>query len=115
MEVSTMLEENLRKAYKEVAKTIGNGFSEDVGMMTKFAYASSPADFRNAIEDASFRLAKTSALNKDKNYWLSEDSMEMLFGSLESAKFEDIKSYFVSFMSVYALSENYKNRKKQGG
>lgn len=115
MEVSTMLEENVRKAYKEVAKTIGNGFSEDVGMMTKFAYASSPADFRNAIEDASFRLAKTSALNKDKNYWLSEDSMEMLFCSLESAKFDDIKSYFVSFMSVYALSENYKNRKKQGG
>ena len=113
MEVSTMLEESVRKACKEVAETIGKGFSEDIGMMTKFAYASSPADFRSAIEDASFRLAKTSALNKDKNYWLGEDSMEMLFGSLESAKFDDIKSYFVSFMSVYALSENYKNRKKQ--
>ena len=115
MEVSTMLEEKVRKACKEVAETIGKGFSEDVGMMTKFAYASSPADFRSAIEDASFRLAKTSALNKDKNYWLGEDSMEMLFGSLESAKFDDIKSYFVAFMSVYALSENYKNRKTQGG
>lgn len=113
MEVSTMLEESVRKACKDVAETIGKGFSEDIGMMTKFAYASSPADFRSAIEDASFRLAKTSALNKDKNYWLGEDSMEMLFGSLESAKFDDIKSYFVSFMSVYALSENYKNRKKQ--
>lgn len=115
MEVSTMLEENVRKAYKEVAKTIGKGFSEDVGMMTKFAYASGPEDFRSAIEDASFRLAKTSALNKDKNYWLGEESMEMLFESLESAKFDDIKSYFVSFMSVYALSENYKSRKTQGG
>lgn len=113
MEVSTMLEESVRKACKDVAETIGKGFSEDIGMMTKFAYASSPADFRSAIEDASFRLAKTSALNNDKNYWLGEDSMEMLFGSLESAKFDDIKSYFVSFMSVYALSENYKNRKKQ--
>jgi len=115
MEVSTMLEENVRKAYKEMAKTIGKGFSEDVGMMTKFAYASSPEDFRSAIEDASFRLAKTSALNKDKNYWLGDESMEMLFESLESAKFDDIKSYFVSFMSVYALSENYKSRKTQGG
>ncbi|ATZ60995.2 MAG: hypothetical protein BME93_02385 [Methanosarcinales archaeon Met12] len=115
MEVSTMLEENVRKACKEVAETIGKGFSEDVGMMTKFAYASSPEDFRSAMADASFRLAKISALNKDKNYWLDKESMEIFLGSLERAKFDDIKNYFVSFMSVYTLSENYKNRKTQGG
>ena len=115
MEVSTMLEEHVRKACKDVAKSIGRGFGKDVGMMTKFAYAATPEDFRNAIADASFRLAKISALDSEKNYWIDEKSLEIVLNSLDSTKYEDIKNYFVSFMSVSALSKNYIDKKNEGG
>ena len=39
---STMLEDDLKEACKSVAETIGKGFREDVGMLTKFAYSSGP-------------------------------------------------------------------------
>ena len=112
MEVSTMLEEGVKKACEEIGEKIGRGFSSDVGMMTKFAYAASTDDFRSAVADALFRLAKKTALNEGESYYFGEESLKTLLKSLESADFEDIRNYFVSFMSIYALSENYKKQKK---
>ena len=63
---ATMLNDNLRDACKNVGKTIGKGFREDVGMLTKFAYSSGPDEFKKALEDASFRLANLVHLIKIK-------------------------------------------------
>ena len=108
---STMLNDNLRDACKSVGKTIGKGFREDVGMLTKFAYSSGPDDFKKALEDASFRLAKSSALDKNKSFYLDANNLEILMNSINQDNFNDAKTYFVSFMSAYVLSENYKQRK----
>lgn len=110
---STMLEEDLRESCKSVAETIGRGFREDVGMLTKFAYASGPEEFKKALEDASFRLAKTSALDKTKIYYLNANYLEKIMNSLNQSNFNDAKTYFVSFMSAYVLSENYRQRKQK--
>ena len=113
LEVEPMIDENLRDACIDVAKSIGRSFSENVGMMTKFAYASDPGVFKQAIEDATFRLAKQSALEKRKSNYVSEESLKIVFDSLDPEKFSDIKNYFVSFMSVAALSKNYSKSKKE--
>lgn len=111
MEVSTMLDKEIREASREIAKSIGKGFSEDVGMMTKFAYSTRAEDFRDALKEGSFRLAKMSALDKNKSFWLDENSMQILQDAIDSENFNKIKNYFVSFMSIYALTENYRKRK----
>ncbi|AUB59562.1 hypothetical protein DSECCO2_427850 [anaerobic digester metagenome] len=108
---STMLDDNLKDACKSIGKTIGRGFSEDVGMLTKFAYSSGPEEFKKALEDASFRLAKISALDNKKSFYLDANHLETLMNSIDQNNFSDMKTYFVSFMSAYVLSENY--RKKQ--
>lgn len=113
MEVGTMLSNELSNACKDLAKSIGKGFSEDVGMMTKFAYASGQREFKMALEDAIFRLAKKSALEKSESIYISEDSLKIIFDSLNSEQFPDIKNNFVSFMSVAAISKNY--QKNKGG
>lgn len=113
LEVSTMLDEPLKNACRELAKSIGRGFSKDVGMLTKFAYASGPEDFKQALEEASFRLAKKSAL-EDESYYIGEESLSTIFGSLEPNDFQDIKNYFVSFMSISVLAANYKKKQKEG-
>jgi hypothetical protein len=79
--------------------------------MTKFAYASSTREFKMALEDAIFRLAKKSALDKNESNYVSEDSLKIIFDSLNSEQFSDIKNNFVSFMSVSAISKNYQNNK----
>lgn len=113
LEAETMIDENLRNACIDVAKSIGHSFSENVGMMTKFAYASDPREFKLAVEDATFRLAKQSALEKGKSNYVSEESLKLVFDSLTPEQFSDIKNYFVSFMSVAALSKNYAKGKKE--
>lgn len=111
MEVKTLLSNELSNACRDLAKSIGRGFSGDVGMMTKFAYASSIREFKMALEDAIFRLAKKSALDKNESNYVSEDSLKIIFDSLNSEQFSDIKNNFVSFMSVAAISKNYQNNK----
>lgn len=108
LEVNMMLKSDEKEACEDVAKTIGKGFSKDVGMMTKFAFAANEEDFRNAIADATFRLAKKTALNEGETYYLKEASMKLLLSSLGKLPFDEIKNYFVSFMSVNALAENYR-------
>jgi hypothetical protein len=110
---STMLDDNLRDACKTVGKTIGKGFREDVGMLTKFAYSSGPNEFKKALEDASFRLAKSTALDKNKSFYLDANNLELLMNSINQDNFSDAKTYFVSFMSAYVLSENYRQRKQK--
>lgn len=115
---STMLDDNLKDACKSLGKTIGKGFSEDVGMLTKFAYSSGPDEFKKAVEDASFRLAKISALDTNKSFYLDANYLETLMNSMNQDNFSDLKTYFVSFMSSYVLSENYRkkqNQKKEQG
>lgn len=113
LEVETMIDENLSKACIDIAKSIGRGFSKDVGMMTKFAYASDPKIFKQALEDAAFRLAKQSALEGGESNYLSDENLKIMFDSLTPEQFSDIKNYFVSFMSVAALSKNYAKSKKE--
>lgn len=110
---STMLEDNLKDACKSVGKTIGRGFSEDVGMLTKFAYSSGPDEFKKALGDASFRLAKISALGGNKSFYLDAGYLETLMNSIDQSNFSDMKTYFVSFMSAYVLSENYRKKQKK--
>lgn len=110
---STMLEDNLKDACKSVGKTIGRGFSADVGILTKFAYSSGPNEFKKALEDASFRLAKISALDNNKNFYLDANHLETLMNSIDQSNFSDMKTYFVSFMSAYVLSENYSKKQKK--
>lgn len=110
---STMLEDELKEACKSVAETIGKGFREDVGMLTKFAYSSGPNEFKKALEDASFRLAKITALDKSKSFYLNANFLEKIMNSVDQSNFSDAKTYFVSFMSAYVLSENYRQRKQK--
>lgn len=110
---STMLEDDIKDACKSVGKTIGKGFSEDVGMLTKFAYSSGPDEFKKALEDASFRLAKISALDTNKSFYLDANYLEILMNSMNNDNFNDLKTYFVSFMSSYVLSENYRKKQKE--
>ncbi len=110
---STMLEDDLKDACKSVGKTIGKGFSDDVGMLTKFAYSSGPDEFKKALEDASFRLAKISALDSNKDFYLDVNYLETLMNSMNQNNFGDLKTYFVSFMSSYVLSENYRKKQTQ--
>ncbi|TMS42020.1 MAG: hypothetical protein FGO69_06280 [Methanobacterium sp.] len=110
---STMLEDNLRDACKSIGKTVGKGFREDVGMLTKFAYSSGPNEFKKALEDASFRLAKSSALDKNKSFYLDANNLEIIMNAINQDNFNDAKTYFVSFMSAYVLSENYRQRKQE--
>ncbi|MFZ3060847.1 MAG: hypothetical protein WA102_14055 [Candidatus Methanoperedens sp.] len=111
MEVKTLLSNELSNACRDLAKSIGRGFSGDVGMMTKFAYASGTREFKMALEDAIFRLAKKSALDKNESNYVSEDNLKIIFDSLNAEQFSDIKNNFVSFMSVAAISRNYQNNK----
>lgn len=111
MEIAIMLDEETKKACESIAQTIGSAFSKDVGMMTKFAYASNEEDFRGALTDASFRLAKRTALDDKEDFFLKDDFMRSVLISLENETFEDIKNYFISFMSVYAIRKNYYTKK----
>ncbi len=107
-----MLENELKEACKSLANSIGNGFHSDVGMLTKFGYASSIDEFKNALEDATFRLAKMAALEGTTKNWIDQDALSLLFNALEHHEFEELKNYFVSFMSAKVISANYKHKEK---
>lgn len=110
-EVAKMLDKQIKDASKDVAQSIGRNFSKDVGMMTKFAYASEPKEFKKALEDASFRLAKSSAAEEGSKYFINANNLDVLYSALEKNElFADLKNYFVSFMSVYALQQNYSKK-----
>lgn len=108
-----MLDDKLKKACKSIAQSIGESFYKDIGIMTKFAYATDKEVFKQYIEEASFLMAKKSALTEE-NYYLNRNDLEVLFDSLDRENFKELKSYFVSFMSANAIYENYKKNKNTG-
>lgn len=113
MDVINMIEEDLKIACKNIAKEMGKSFYNDVGMLTKFAYATDEGIFKNVIEEASFLMAKKSVLS-DKNFYLNSNDLEILLDNINGDNFNEIKNYFVSFMSANAIYTNYnQNRPKK--
>lgn len=106
-----MLDEEIKNACKNIALSIGKTFSKNVGLMTKFAYATDADNFKLFIEEASFAMAKKSSISDD-NFYINPNELEILLDNLNKENFNDIKSYFVSFMSVGALSKNYENNRR---
>lgn len=106
-----MLDEKIKKACRNIALSTGKSFSKDVGLMTKFAYATDADNFKLFIEEASFLMAKKSAISND-TFYINFDELEILLDNLNKENFNDIKSYFVSFMSAGALNENYRIRRE---
>lgn len=111
MDVINMIEEDLKVACKNIAKEMGKSFYNDVGMLTKFAYATDEGIFKNVIEEASFLMAKKSALS-NKNFYLYSNDLEILLDNLNGDNFNEIKNYFVSFMSANAIYNNYNQNNK---
>lgn len=107
-----MLDDKLKEACKTIAQSVGKSFYKDIGMMTKFAYATDEEVFKQYIEESSFLMAKKSALNNE-NYYLNINDLEVLFDNLDGKNFKELKSYFVSFMSASALYENFNQNKNK--
>ena len=82
-------------------------------MLTKFGYASSAVEFKNALEDAAFRLAKKAALEGTTKNWIDQEALSLLFNALDKQEFAELKNYFVSFMSAQVIVANYKQKEKQ--
>lgn len=110
MEEIIMLDEKLKESSKKIAKSIGKAFYKDIGLMTKFAYATDKKTFEEALAESSFLMAKKSALTNE-NYYLNSDDLDILFEKIEDENFTEFKSYFVSFMSSSALYKNYAENK----
>jgi|GEM_PF-2296245 len=117
LEVSMKMDIKTKKACRELAQSIGKNFKKDVGMLTKFANAVGPEDFKNAIEDALYRLAKISIDKPESKIWMDRNDLEVLYESLETEEdYNNIKNYFVSLMSISVISANYtsRNQKMEG-
>ena len=106
-----MLDGEFKKACKSIAETIGKSFYMDIGLLSKFAYATDDKMFKEYLEEAFFLMAKKSALGSDVAY-SNQKELEIFFDELDEANFRETKSYFVSFMSSSALYTNYKNKKE---
>ena len=107
-----MLEDNKKKAIKNIAETIAKGFCNEIGMLTKFAYSTDNKDFKSALEEALFKLAKLSIL-EGKTQYVVKENLEIIFDILEDKNyFSDIKNYFICFMSLQVIIENYSKNKK---
>ena len=102
-----MLDENYKNACKSIAGTIGQAFFTDIGLLSKFAYATDEQVFKEYIEEAFFLLAKKSALGS-KTYYSNNKELEIFFDGLNEDNFRETKSYFVSFMSSNALYEKFR-------
>ena len=102
-----MLNEEFKKACKSIAGIIGQAFYTDIGLLSKFAYATDEQTFKEYIEEAFFLLAKKSALGS-KTFYSNGKELEIFFDGLNNNNFRETKSYFVSFMSSNALYEKYK-------
>ncbi len=112
-----MLEEDFKKACKSIAETIGKAFYKDIGLMSKFAYATDESMFKEYIEESFFLMAKRSALDSKRDYFSNKNELEIFFDGLTNENFKETKSYFVSFMSSYALYQKYLDNRpdSQGG
>lgn len=108
-----MLEEDFKKSCKSIAETIGKAFFMDIGLMSKFAYATDEKVFKEYIEEACFLMAKKSALNSDETFYLNNNDLEILFNELNNDNFNEAKSYFVSFMSCSAIYKKYITNKNE--
>jgi len=107
-----VLDEDTKKSVRSIAESIGKGFHEKIGILQKFAYSTNQSEFKNSLEDSTFQLAKISVL-EGKTEWVDKDSLEKLFEILnETNEFDEIRNYFVSFMSTQVIIENYKKSKK---
>ena len=58
-------------------------------------------------------MAKKSALDSDKNFYLNKNDLETLFDNLNNENFNETKSYFVSFMSCGAIYKKNKINKQK--
>jgi hypothetical protein len=106
-----MLNGEFKKACKSIAETIGKSFYKDIGLLSKFAYATDDKMFKEYLEEAFFLMAKKSALSSDVNY-SNRKELEIFFDGLDETNFRETKSYFVSFMSSSALYTKYKLNEK---
>lgn len=109
----TMLNEDFKKACKSIAQTIGKAFFNDIGLLSKFAYATDKQIFNETIEEAFFLMAKKSSLSEE-NFYSNGKELEIFFDGFDNEDFAEVKSYFVSFMSSSALYTKSKNSKKEG-
>lgn len=108
-----MLNEEFKKACKSIAETIGKSFYQDIGLLSKFAYATDDKMFKEYVEEAFFLMAKKAALSSDIAY-SNRNELEIFFDELDENNFRETKSYFVSFMSSSALYNKFK-LKNTGG
>lgn len=106
-----MLNEEFKKACKSISETIGKSFYKDIGLLSKFAYATDDKMFKEYLEEAFFLMAKKSALGSETSY-SNRNELEIFFDGLDETNFRETKSYFVSFMSSSALYTNYKTNEK---
>lgn len=104
-----MLQENQKKALKEIAQSIAYCFNQEVGILTKFAYSTESKDFKNALEEALFKNAKMSALG-NKSQYFDQNLLTIVMDLLddEEVNFVDLKNYFICFMSANVITANYK-------
>lgn len=106
-----MLEDDKKKAIKNIAETIAKGFYNEIGMLTKFAYSTDNKDFKFALEEALFKLAKKSIL-EGKTQYVDQEKLEIFLDILEDKNsFSDIKNYYICFMSLQVIIENYSKNK----
>ena len=106
-----MLNNDFKKACKSIAQTIGDAFYNDVGLLSKFAYATDKQTFNASIEEAFFLMAKKSSIS-DEKYYSNGNELEVFFNEFDNEDFAEVKSYFVSFMSSSALYKKYKIENK---
>ena len=102
-----MLDNNMKESVKKISKMIGRSFYDNIGMMSKFAYATNIKVLKDSIEESFFLMAKKAALDKETSFSFKMEDLEFLLDNLNEDEFEDIKSYFVSFMSASAIRMNY--------
>lgn len=107
MEEILMLDDDFKNASKSIAETIGRAFFKDIGLLSKFAYATDEIVFKEYVEEAFFLMAKRSALDSNKEYYSNGKELIIFFDRLNKDNFKETKSYFVSFMSSGALYEKF--------
>lgn len=112
MDVMLMLSEETKESCKEIAGSIGKSFFKDVGLLSKFAYVTNKDDFKEILSEATFLMAKRSILNNENPY-LNNNTLEKFWNQLDDENFDELKSYFIAFMSANVIYSNYK--KNDGG
>ena len=108
--VMFMLDETTKDSCKEIAKEIGKVFSKDIGLISKFAYVTNADDFKKILSETTFLMAKRSILDSDNPY-LNSITLEKFLNQIDTVNFEELKSYFISFMSASVIYSNYKKTK----